>query len=113
MGTQLSSSKGGQPSIFGPYPLWPMPLGAGVGLSPGDFVTGTQLPSPKRGRSPPIFDPCLLWPSDWMKTLLGTEVGLDLGPGHIVLDEDPALSAKGAQQPPPLFSALVYCGHGR
>ena len=37
---------------------------------------------------------------------LGVEVGL--GPGHIVLDGDPA-PPKGAQQPP-LFLALVYCG---
>jgi len=44
-----------------------------------------------------------------MKTPLGTEV--DLGPGHIVLDGVP-VPAKGAQQPP-LFSAHVYCGHGR
>jgi len=43
-----------------------------------------------------------------MKTPLGTEV--DLGPGHIVLDEVPA-PAKGAQQP--LFSVHVYCAHGR
>ena len=40
---------------------------------------------------------------------LGTEV--DLGPGHIVLGGVPA-PAKGAQQHP-LFSAHVYCGHGR
>jgi len=46
----------------------------------------------------------------WMKTPLGTEV--DLGSGHIVLDGVPA-PAKGAQQPPPLFSAHVCCGHGR
>jgi len=44
-----------------------------------------------------------------MKTPLGTEV--HLGPGHIVLDRVPA-PAKGAQQPA-LFSAHVYCGHGR
>jgi len=36
-----------------------------------------------------------------MKTPLGTEV--DLGPGHIMLDKDPAPPAKGAQQPPPNF----------
>jgi len=36
--------------------------------------------------------------------LLGVEVGL--GPGHIVLDGDPA-PPKGTQQPP--FSAHVYC----
>jgi len=40
-----------------------------------------------------------------MKTQLGTEV--DLGPGHNGLDWDPAPSAT------PLFSAHVYCGHGR
>ena len=32
-----------------------------------------------------------------MNTPLGMEV--DVGPGHIVLDGDPALHAKGAQQP--------------
>jgi len=32
---------------------------------------------------------------------LGMAVGL--GPGHIVLDEDPALPQKGAQQPHPHF----------
>jgi len=40
---------------------------------------------------------------------LATEV--DLGPGHIVLDGDPAPPAKGTQQPHP-FLAHVYCGHG-
>jgi len=40
--------------------------------------------------------------------LLGTEVGL--GPGDIMLDGDPAPQRKGAQHPPPHFSAHVYCG---
>ena len=44
-----------------------------------------------------------------MKTPLGTEV--DLGPGHIVLDWVPALRERGTAAP--LFSAHVYCGHGR
>ena len=35
----------------------------------------------------------------WIKMPLGTEVGL--GPGDIVLDGDPALQRKEAQQPPP------------
>jgi len=35
---------------------------------------------------------------------LGTEVGL--GSGHIVLDGDPALPQKGAQQPPPNFRPM-------
>jgi len=44
-----------------------MLLGMKVGLGPGDFVLdGTQLHSPKRGRSPPIFVPCLLWQNGWM-----------------------------------------------
>jgi len=49
----------------------------------------------------------------WMKTPLGTEV--DLGSGHIVLDGDPAppREREWTQQPPPHFSAHVYCGYGR
>ena len=39
-----------------------------------------------------------------MKMPLGTEVGL--GPGHIVIDADPALP-KGAQ--PPQFLTLICC----
>jgi len=43
----------------------------------------------------------------WIKMPLGTEVGLS--PGDIVLDGNPALPPKGrgAQQPPPHFSAQV------
>ena len=40
----------------------------------------------------------------WMKTPLGTEV--DLGPGHIVLDEGPSSREKGIAAPS-LFSAHV------
>ena len=40
---------------------------------------------------------------------LGTEVGL--GPGHIVLDGDPALSLKGAQLP--IFGLRVLWPNGR
>jgi len=35
---------------------------------------------------------------------LGMEVGL--GPGHIVVDEDPAPQPKGAQRPPPTFRSM-------
>jgi len=42
----------------------------------------------------------------WIKsTPLGTEV--DLGPGHIVLDEVPA-PVKGAQQPPIFDPCLLW-----
>ena len=44
-----------------------------------------------------------------MKTPLGTDV--DLGRGHIVLDGVPALREMGTAAP--IFSAHVYCGHGR
>jgi len=41
----------------------------------------------------------------WIKMKLGVEVGL--GPGHIVLDEDPAPAPKKWAHPPiPQFSAL-------
>jgi len=39
---------------------------------------------------------------------LGTEVGL--GPGHIVLDGDPAPLPKEGVEPLPQFSAHFYCG---
>jgi len=41
----------------------------------------------------------------WIKMKLGVQVGL--GPGHIVLDGDPAPPKKGYS---PHFSAHVYCG---
>jgi len=54
----------------------------------------------------------VLWPKvvRWIKMKLGTEAGL--GPGHIVLDGDPApLPKKGRGTAAPKFSAHVYCGH--
>ena len=43
----------------------------------------------------------------WIKVKLGTEV--DLGPGHIMLDGDPAPLSEMGTAPPP-FSAHVCCG---
>jgi len=50
---------------------------------------GTQLPLPKKGHSPQFsaYDYCGQT-AGWIKMELGIEVGL--GPGHIVLDGDPA-----------------------
>ena len=45
-----------------------------------------------------------------MKTPLGTEVGL--GPGHIVLDGDPAPPPRERGTADPSFGAHVYCCHG-
>jgi len=97
-----------------------MALGMEVGLSPGDFVLhGDPALSSKRGQSPQIFGPCLLRPNGcmdedvtwyggrprprprcvrWIKVALGMEVGL--GPGHIVLDVDPAPLRKKGPKPP-------------
>jgi len=45
----------------------------------------------------------------WIKIKLGTDVGL--GPGHIVLDGDPAPPPKKkGSQPTSQFSAYVHCG---
>ena len=35
---------------------------------------------------------------------------VDLGPGHILLDGDPAPPAKGAQPPPPSFQSISVVG---
>ena len=67
-------------------------------------------PAPPKGHSGPQFSAhvCCGQTAEWIKMPLGTEVGL--GPGHSVLDGDPAPPRKGAQQPRPLFLAHVYCG---
>jgi len=45
---------------------------------------------------------------EWIKMSLGTEVGF--GPGHIVLDGNPARAPEKKGQSPPQFSANVCCG---
>jgi len=61
---------------------------------------GTQFPSQKGGGAPPQFSAHAHCgqTAGWIKTALGTKVGL--GPRHIVLDGDPAFLPKkggGAQ----------------
>jgi len=74
---------------------------------------GTQPPTPKWAEHHPIFAGSAHvycgQTAGWMKTPLGTEV--HNGPGHTVLDGVPALCERGTAVP--LFSAHVYCGHGR
>jgi len=104
-GTQLPiPPERAQPSIFGPYLLWPH------GWMDQDvtWYRGRPRPRPhcarwgpsspqKRGTAPQICGPCLLCQTaGWIKMPLGTKVGL--GPGCIVLHGDPA-SPKGAQPP--------------
>jgi len=91
------------------------PLGMEVGLGPGHIVLlGDPAPSPKNGHSPLLSQ---FWPMsvvanrlDGSRCHLARTTEKGLGAGHIVLDGEPAPPRKGAQQPPSLFSAHVYCG---
>ena len=68
---------------------------------------GPSSPSPK-GHSPLQFSAkACCETARWIKMPLGTEVGL--GPGHTVLDGDPAPQPNGGTAPPPIF-AHVCCG---
>jgi len=93
----------------GPTAGWTkMPLGMEVGLGPGDCVRwGPSYPQKKGTPTPPQFLAHVYsgQTAGWMKMPLVTEV--DLGPRHIVS----ALRERGTAAP--LFSAHVYCGHGR
>jgi len=72
---------------------------------------GSQLPPPKKGTASQFSVHVYCGQTaGWMKTPLGMEV--DLGPGTLYKTGS-QLSAKGAQQPPPFFSAHVCCGHNR
>jgi len=90
-----------------------MVLGMEVGLVPGDFVFDGDPATPGTEGTPTTTQFLAHFycgqTAGWMKTPLGTEV--DLGPGHIVLDRVPALRETGTELP--IFSAHVYCGHGR
>ena len=67
--------------------------------------------SPKKGHSPQfLVHVCCGQTAGWINMPLGTEIGL--GPGHIVLDREPAAPPKrgtAASTPPP-FSAHVCRG---
>ena len=88
-----------------------MPLAMEVGLGVRDIVFDVDPATPIKRAHPPhqIFGPCVIvycgQMAGWTKMPLGTEV--DLGPGHIVLDQVPA-PAKGAQQPPLFGPCLLW-----
>ena len=90
-----------------------MALGMEVGLGPGDFVFDGEPATPRTEGTPAttqfLAHVYCGQTAGWMKTPLGTEV--DLSPGHIVLDWVPAL--RETVTAAPIFSARVYCGHGR
>jgi len=87
---------------------------AGIGLGPGHIVLdGDPAHPPQKGAQSPQFSAhiCCGQTAGWIKMPLGTEV--DLSPGHIVLDGDPAPLPRERGTAAALFSAHVYCGHGR
>jgi len=110
-----SPKGGGVPSpIFGPFLLWsngwmhqdatwyggrPQPRRLCVGWGPSSL--------PKRGRSPQFSTHVYCGQTaGWIKMALGVQVGL--GPGHIVLDGDPAPLPKKGTEPPIFGSSLLW-----
>jgi len=89
--------KGAEPPIFGPYLLWPNSCmdqddtwhGGGSVPRP-HYARWGPIPSPKKGAEPPQFLAHFYCgqTAGCIKMPLGMEVGL--GPGHIMLDGDPA-----------------------
>jgi len=92
-----------------------MPLGTEVGLRVGlrDIVFDVDpATGRKKGHPPhPIFDPCLLWPNGWMDEDAAW-YGSRPRPRPHCTRRGPSSRERGAAAPP-LFSAHVYCGHGR
>jgi len=79
------------------------------GVSLGDFVLD-GYPAPF---SNPQFSAHVYCDQTaaWIKMALGTKVGL--GPGHILLDGDPApIPKKGAEPPPPIFGPFLLWPNG-
>jgi len=110
--TQLPSSKGAQPPQFpahiccGQIAGWiKMPLGMEVGLGPGDFVLdGDPAPhSAKKGAEihpSPNFQPMSILAKRLDESRWHLAWRWAIGPGQIVLDEDPAPLPKKRTEPP-------------
>ena len=101
--------KGAESPIFGPCLLWP----DGSMDQHATWHVGRSRPRPhcvRWGRSSPTtnrdgaphFRPISVVAKRRMDED-STWYGIDLSPGHIVLDGDPAPPAKEAEQPPPSF----------
>jgi len=89
-----------------------MPLGTKVGLDPSNIVLDWDpAPLPKMGAESPIFGPCLLWPNSSMDQDATWCGGRPRPWPHCVRWGPSSPLRKGHGSP--LFSAYVYCGHGR
>ena len=124
MGTQLSSLPKGDRALpqFSAHLYCrqtagciKMPLGMEVGLGPGDFVFD-ENPATHRKKgtpTPPNFGPCVLWPNGWMDEDADW-YGSRPRPRPYCTRRGPTPSShKSGTDSTPLFSAHVYCGHGR
>jgi len=103
--------------IFDPFLLWPVgwihqdvTCNRGRPQPRGLCIRWGPSPSPKKGAEPHTRSfPCLLWcgqTAGWIKMALGLEVVL--GPGHIVLDGDPAPPQTRGHSPPVFAPFLVW-----
>jgi len=70
----------------------------------------TQLPGKGHTHPHPIFGPCLLWPNGWMNEDAAW-YGSRPRPRPHCARRGPSSHERGTAAP--LFSAHVYCGHGR
>jgi len=90
-----------------------MPLGMAVDLGLRDIVFDVDPATlRKKGISThPIYGPCLLWPNGWMDE---DAAWYESRPRHRphCTRRGPSSRERGTIAPP-LFSAHVYCGHGR
>jgi len=89
-----------------------MPLGTEVGLGLRDTVFAVDPATLRKKAHPPhaIFGPCLLWPNGWMDEDAAW-YGSRSRPRPHCTRRGPRSRERGTAVP--LFSAHVYCGHGR
>ena len=118
MGTQPLPQKGRNPTQFsahvycGQTAAWvKMPLGTEIGFLRDIVSMWTRLPAEKKAHPPhPIFGPCLLWPNGWMDEDAAWYGSRPRPRAHFTR-RGPSSRERGTAAS--LFSAHVYCGHGR
>ena len=89
-----------------------MQLGTEVGLHLRDIVFDVDPATPRKRAHPPhpIFNPCLLGPNGWMDEDAAWYRNRPRSRPHCTR-RGPSSRERGTAAP--LFSADVYCGHGR
>jgi len=110
--------KGPSPPIFGSFLLWPNGWmhqdanwsGGRPQSRPTLCSMGTSYPQKKGHTHPKQFLAHVLWPNGWMDEE-ATWYGSSPRPRPHCIRRGPSYSRKGHRSP--LFSAHVYCGHGR